>query len=472
MVGDGRCGRLCPLRRGVWRHHLGVPDRFRGPALVRAGTTAPGRPRRPGRSARRCPGVRRRRADVVRERDRDGRDRRPGGRHPPRNTSRTRPGRSAHGVVPVVVGAVRATGRTHPRSPHASRVRAIPRKGPSSHRGAVHAVPRGDRCIGNHGADWGGSHDPGREAAWRDRLAMPVAMAIGSLVFYSVVAFGRAAGFAPKFAEMGRYLHVVAGAAPPGGGCRDGRSSADGASCSYPSPRCTSSRFRPTWRTWKPCKPTFEGTKRDILLIARPPSHRRPAGPLPPLREELHHGRLVARAACRRTDPGPCRTGDRGRRCQHVPRHRAVRARVDQTNSMPTVASARSPSAPPWANHPLQGHALHHDEPSREVASAVHLVRSKAGKRSRLAGRRGRGDDQTRPAQGSCVLIALRYARRITRHPAVLRLRRTRETPGDESHSHRWGCTSRWGPCTPPPRPSPPVRSHHVATGARRSVTR
>ena len=111
----------------------------------------------------------------------------------------------------------------------------------------------------------------GREAAWRNRLATPMAMAVGSLVFYSVVAFGRAADFAPKFAETGRYLHLALALLLPAVAV------------------ATDAVVRRWHFLLVPVaamfligvpgnlaevdtlqKPTLEGTKRDVLLVARP----------------------------------------------------------------------------------------------------------------------------------------------------------------------------------------------------------
>ena len=110
-----------------------------------------------------------------------------------------------------------------------------------------------------------------RDAAWRNRLATPVAMAVGSLVFYAIVAYGRAAGFAPKFAEIGRYLHLALALLLPAMAV------------------ATDAVIRRWHVLLVPVaamfliavpanlaqvetleKPMLEGTKRDVLLVARP----------------------------------------------------------------------------------------------------------------------------------------------------------------------------------------------------------
>ena len=110
-----------------------------------------------------------------------------------------------------------------------------------------------------------------RDTAWRNRLATPVAMAVGSLVFYAVVAYGRAAGFAPKFAEIGRYLHLAMALLLPAVAV-----AADAVIrrwhfllvpvaamflIAVPANLAKVDTLE---------KPVFEGTKRDVLLVARP----------------------------------------------------------------------------------------------------------------------------------------------------------------------------------------------------------
>jgi hypothetical protein len=111
----------------------------------------------------------------------------------------------------------------------------------------------------------------GRDAAWRDRLATPLAMAVGALVFYSVVALGRGAGFAPKFAEISRYLHLAL-------------------ALLLPAVVIATDAVIRRWhfllvpvaamyliavpanlaQVETMSRPMLEGTKRDVLLIARP----------------------------------------------------------------------------------------------------------------------------------------------------------------------------------------------------------
>ena len=91
------------------------------------------------------------------------------------------------------------------------------------------------------------------------------------MVFYAVVAYGRAAGFAPKFAEIGRYLHLALALLLPAVAV-----AADAVVrrwhfllvpvaalflIAVPANLAQVDTLE---------KPMFEGTKRDVLLVARP----------------------------------------------------------------------------------------------------------------------------------------------------------------------------------------------------------
>ena len=217
---------------------------------------------------------------------------------------------------------------------------------------------------------------------------MPVAMAIGSLVFYSVVAFGRAAGFAPKFAEMGRYLHVaLALLLPAVAVATDGHPQmalpARTVAC------CTSSRFRPTWRTWKPCtsrrsrgRNGTSSSSLDPQAIDGLPAHFRPFA-----RNSITVGWLrEQRAAGRIPDPaGPV-------------------TEVDDANTFHVIALSGPESTRPTRCLPLRRpevRVLRHGQTIRFRGMLfittsrpgrwplLHLVRSK-GKRSRRGSTRSR----------------------------------------------------------------------------------
>ena len=256
-----------------------------------------------------------------------------------------------------------------------------------------------------------------RDAAWRTRLATPVAMAVGSLVFYAIVAYGRAAGFAPKFAEIGRYLHLVLSLPPSGRGLR-GR------------------RRRRRWRVLLvpvvavfliavPAnlaqvdtleKPVLEGTKRDVLLVARPEAIEGLPPDLHPFpRNYISVGWLrEQRAAGRIPDPaGPVTAVDDANTFHVIARPgRSRPSRLDAC-----------PCAGPWSecsargHHQLQGPALHHDEAPRGGGSVSQLALF-AGRTSghRGPGRSGRGDDQTGPcAQSARAPSYLGEVRKNTR---------------------------------------------------------
>ena len=227
-----------------------------------------------------------------------------------------------------------------------------------------------------------------RDATWRSRLATPVAMAVGSLVFYAVVAYGRAAGFAPKFAEIGRYLHLALALLLPAVAV-----AADAVIrrwhfllvpvaamflIAVPANLAQVDTLE---------KPMLEGTKRDVLLVARPEAIEGLPPDLHPFpRNYISVGWLREQhAAGRIPDPaGPVTAVDEANTFHVI-------ALSGPKPTRPTrclrLAPARGPSAPRGGDHQLQGPALHHDEAPRWGGFCL-APRAFAG---RASGHRGPG---------------------------------------------------------------------------------